>query len=87
MEDLQRLSKRIASIEDRDANFKDNPTWKKLRYRQDLAYIELAKQKLEFHKKEFFVRKRDWDKEKIKFYEEYVEKNQKEMQEGERYTL
>lgn len=83
MDDLQRLSRRIESIEDKDPNFKDNPTWQRLRAKQDLAYIELAKEKLQFHKKELLVRKRDWDKEKIKFYEEYVEKNQKEIQENE----
>ena len=77
MDDLQRLSRRIESIEDKDPNFKDNPTWQRLRAKQDLAYIELAKQRLEFHKKELEVRNREYDKQKVDFYESYIAKNEK----------
>ena len=77
MDDFQRLSRRIESIEDKDPNFKDNPTWQRLRAKQDLAYIELAKQRLEFHKKELEVRNRDYDKQKVDFYESYIAKNEK----------
>ena len=72
--DLEKISKKINLIENRDDNYTDNETWKKLKDQQDYAYFLLANKKLE----DLIVRNKKFrtedNEKKIMILQDYINK-------------
>ena len=73
---LLNIHKRLNRIENRNPNYMESPTWQKLRKLQDVAFVELAKEKKSYYELEWQARKQDRDESKIKFFDEFIKKNE-----------
>lgn len=73
---LLSIHKRLNRIESRNPNYTESPTWQKLRKLQDEAFVELAKEKKAYYELEWQARQQDRDESKIKFFDDFIKKNE-----------
>ena len=69
---LIELDKKIKRLEERDPEYEKNPKWQELRRKQDIAFINLAQRKLNYHKKIFILTKNQTNAKFVEIYEDYI---------------